>query len=417
MLPIVLNNFKAIGKCSTRLIQSRLVSFQNAYIVSAARTPIGSFKGSLASLKAPELGSKAIQAAVQRAGLSVNDVQEVYMGQVLQAGSGQAPARQAALKAGLPNTTPCTTVNKVCASGMKAIMLAAQNVMLGHQDVMVAGGMESMSNCPYYLPRGDIPYGGTKIVDSIVFDGLTDAYDAVHMGNCGEKTAKDQSISRQEQDEYAISSYKKSAAAIASGIVKDEIFPVIIPGKRGQPDVEISEDEEYKRIKFDKVSKISSVFQKDGTITAINASSINDGAAACVLMNEAGLAKFNVKPLARIVGFADAAVHPMDFAIAPVHAMTKVLEQTGISKDKIDMWEINEAFSVVVLANIKMLGLDPARVNVHGGSVSLGHPIGMSGARIVQHMAFTLSPGRYGIAGICNGGGGASALLIERLLN
>ncbi|UYV60515.1 ACAT1 [Cordylochernes scorpioides] len=390
-------------------------SAQEVYLVSAARTPIGSFRGCLSQLTAPQLGSMAIRAAVERAGIPYKAVQEVYMGQVLQASAGQAPARQAALGAGLELGTACTTVNKVCASGMKAIMLASQSAMLGHQDVLVAGGMESMSNTPFYLPRGDVPYGGSPLLDSIVADGLTDAYDKIHMGLCGENTAKNMNISREEQDEYAINSYKRSAAAIESGLIKDEVIPVTIPGKKGKLDIVVMEDEEYKRIKYEKVSTVSSVFQKNGTITAINASSINDGAAACVLMSGPAVERLKVKPLARIVGFADAAVKPIDFPIAPVPAIEKLLSMTGVSKDKVDMYEVNEAFSVVVLAVMKQLGLDPSRMNIHGGAVSLGHPIGMSGARIVLHLAHSLSPGRLGVAAICNGGGGASALMVEKL--
>lgn len=391
-------------------------SINEVVIVSAARTPIGSFRSSLAPLSAPNLGSIAIQGAIERAGIPKDAVQEVYMGQVLQGSTGQAPSRQAALGAGLSISTPCTTINKVCASGMKAIMLASQNLMLGHQEVMVAGGMESMSNTPYYLPRGDTPYGGISLLDSLVYDGLTDAYKKIHMGNCAENTAKKFNIKREEQDDFAINSYKKTAESVKSGLFEKEIVPVTIPGKKGKPDIIVKEDEEYKRVNFDKLRSIPTFFQREGgTITAANASTINDGAAACVLMTTKAAEKYKVKPLARIVGFADAAVEPIDFPIAPAYAMPKVLQQVGKRLEDISMWEINEAFSVVVLANIKHLNLDPSKVNINGGAVSLGHPIGMSGARIVNHMVLNLKPGEYGMAGICNGGGGASAILIQRI--
>ncbi len=366
------------------------------------------------------------------------------MGNVCQGGNGQAPARQALIFAGLPTTTECTTINKVCASGMKSIMLAAQNLKCGDQQIMVAGGMESMSNVPYYMSRGETPYGGVKLVDGIVFDGLTDVYNKIHMGvskicqrqfkyicvslkdvfidktcyfqNCAENTAKKHSISRAEQDEYGINSYKRSAKAVADGIFKSQIVPVTIPGKRGKPDTVFSEDEEYKKVDFSKFPKLSTVFQKEGgTVTAGNASTLNDGAAALVVATAEAAAKVGTKPLARIVGYQDAATDPIDFPIAPALAMPKLLEKCGVKKEDVAMWEINEAFSVVVLANIKLLGIDPSRVNVHGGAVSLGHPIGMSGARIVAHLCHTLKQGEYGVASICNGGGGASSIMIQKL--
>ncbi|XP_067418907.1 acetyl-CoA acetyltransferase, mitochondrial [Emydura macquarii macquarii] len=384
-------------------------------IASAARTPIGSFQGSLSSLPATELGSIAIRGAIERAGIPAEEVKEVYMGNVLQAGQGQAPARQALLGAGLPMSTPATTINKVCASGMKSVMMAAQNLMCGNQDVMVAGGMESMSNVPYTMSRGATPYGGVKLEDLIVKDGLTDVYNKIHMGNCAENTAKKLTISRKDQDTYAVNSYTRSKAAWESGELAKEVVPVTI-SQKGKPDIEVKEDEEYKRVDFSKVPKLKTVFQKeDGTVTAANASTLNDGAAALVLMTTEAAKRLNVTPLARIVAFADAAVNPIDFPIAPAYAIPKVLSDAGLKKEDIAMWEINEAFSVVVLANIKMLGIDPQKVNMHGGAVSLGHPIGMSGARIVAHMAHVLKQGQYGLAGICNGGGGASALLIQKL--
>ncbi|XP_023700549.1 acetyl-CoA acetyltransferase, mitochondrial [Paramormyrops kingsleyae] len=383
-------------------------------IVSAVRTPIGSYKGSLSTVQATKLGSVAIKGAIERAGIPVEEVKEVYMGNVLQAGEGQAPTRQALLGAGLPISTPATTINKVCASGMKSIMLAAQGLMCGHQDVMVAGGMESMSNVPYIMARETPPYGGVKMEDLIVKDGLTDVYNKVHMGNCAENTAKSSSISREDQDAFAISSYTRSKAAWESGLLAKEVVPVHIPQK-GKPDVVVKEDEEFRRVDFSKVPKLRAVFQKEnGTVTAANASTLNDGAAALVLMTAEAAQRLSVTPLARIVAFADAAVAPIDFPIAPAYAVPKVLKASGVKKEDIAMWEINEAFSVVVLANIKMLDLDPKKVNVNGGAVSLGHPIGMSGARIVGHMVHNLKGGQYGLAGICNGGGGASAVLIQR---
>ncbi|EEC00896.1 acetyl-CoA acetyltransferase, putative, partial [Ixodes scapularis] len=382
-------------------------------IASFARTPIGSFRSSLAAVPATRLGSVAIKGAIERAGISVDDVQEVFMGNVISAAGGQAPARQAALGAGVSQSTPCTTINKVCASGMKAIMLAAQSLMCGAQEVMVAGGMESMSNVPYYLARGETPYGGVQLTDGIVYDGLTDAYDRIHMvclffvSCCA-----------------PVSMYLHLVGGIntclfvsrQAGVFAKEIVPVTISGKRGKPDTVVSEDEEYKKANFEKFGSVPTVFLKDGgTITAANASTLNDGAAACVLMTRQAANRLGVKPIARIVGFADAAVEPVHFSIAPAYAMPKVLKQTGVKLEDISMFEINEAFSSVVLCNMKHLKLDQSKVNVHGGAVSLGHPIGMSGARIVGRMAVQLQPGQLGLAGICNGGGGASALLLEKL--
>ncbi|XP_021943856.1 acetyl-CoA acetyltransferase B, mitochondrial [Folsomia candida] len=385
-------------------------------ILSSVRTAIGSFRSKLAPLSATQLGSIAIKEAVSQSGLDAESVQEVYMGNVCQAGLGQAPARQAALFAGLSKSTPCTTVNKVCASGMKSVMLAAQNIKCGDQDVMVAGGMESMSNVPYYMKRGESPYGGVTLVDGIVFDGLTDVYNKFHMGNCGENTAKKLNISRQEQDQYGIESYKRAAKAIKDGVFKTQIIPVSIPQKKGKPDLVITEDEEYKRVDFDKFTKLATVFQREGgTVTAGNASSLNDGASAMVLASESAAKRSSVKPLARIVGYYDAATDPIDFPIAPVFAIRGLIKKYGIKKEDVAMWEINEAFSVVVLANIKMLDLDPSKINIHGGAVSLGHPIGMSGCRITGHLCHALKPGEYGVASICNGGGGASSILIQKM--
>ncbi|XP_069747387.1 acetyl-CoA acetyltransferase, mitochondrial [Narcine bancroftii] len=403
-----------LSKCKHRSYSSGN-KLNEVVIVSAARTPIGSFRGCLSSLTAAQLGSISIKAAIERAGIPPEEVKEVYMGNVIQAGEGQAPARQSALGAGLPVCTPATTVNKVCASGMKSIMLAAQSLMCGHQDVMVAGGMESMSNVPYVMGRETPAYGGVKLEDLIVKDGLTDVYNKIHMGNCAENTASKFNISREEQDLYAVGSYTRSKASWDSKLMAKEVVPVNVP-QRGKPDLVINEDEEYKRVDFTKVPKIKPVFQKEnGTITAANASTINDGAAALVLMTVEAAKKLNVTAMARIVAFGDAAVDPIDFPIAPALAVPKLLATSGIKKEDIAMWEINEAFSVVVLANIKMLDIDPQRVNINGGAVSLGHPIGMSGARIVGHMTYNLKPGEYGLAGICNGGGGASSILIQRL--
>lgn len=385
-------------------------------ILSGARTPMGSFLGALSSLPASKLGAVAIEAALVRGGVPKEAVNEVYFGNVCQAGLGQAPARQAAIFAGLPYSVDCTTVNKVCASGMKSIMLAAQNLMCGNQDIMIAGGMESMSNVPFYMKRGETSYGGVNLLDGIVNDGLTDVYNKIHMGNCAENTAKKLSISREQQDEYAINSYKRSADAYTSGAISDELVPVSVPQKRGKPNLVVTEDEEYKRVNFDKFPKLATVFQKDGgTVTAGNASTLNDGAAALLLATPSAAQKLNSKPMGRIIAFQDAATEPIDFPIAPAFAVPKLLEKAGVNKNDIALWEINEAFSVVVLANIKMLDIDPAKVNVHGGAVSLGHPIGMSGARIVVHLLHSLKPGQKGIASICNGGGGASSILIERL--
>lgn len=383
--------------------------------MSAARTPIGSFQSQLAPLSATQLGAVAIEAAIQRAGIAKEDVNEVYMGNVVSAGLGQAPARQAAIFAGLPKNVCCTTINKVCSSGMKSIMVGAQSLMLSQADVVVAGGMESMSNVPYYLKRGTTAYGGVNLIDGIVFDGLTDVYNKFHMGNCAENTAKKMGISRKDQDDFAIGSYKRSAEAWSNKVFDAEIVSVKIQQKR-KPEVIVSIDEEFKRVNFDKFGQLATVFQKEnGTVTAGNASTLNDGGAAVVLMTADVAERMKLKPLARIVGFQDAETDPIDFPIAPALAVPKLLQKTGIHKDDVAMWEINEAFSLVVVANMKKLDVDPAKVNIHGGAVSLGHPIGMSGARLVTHLAHTLKPGEFGCASICNGGGGASSILIEKL--
>ncbi|CAD5121873.1 DgyrCDS10336 [Dimorphilus gyrociliatus] len=383
-------------------------------IVSAARTPIGCFQSSLSSMTAPELGTVAIKGAIDRAGIQATDIEEVYMGQVIQARAKQAPTRQAALGAKCSDTTPCTTINKVCASGMKAIMMAAQSLMLGHRKVMIAGGMESMSNVPYYMARGATPYGGITVNDGIVFDGLTDAYDNCHMGVCAENTVTQMGITREEQDEYAIRSYKKSQASMENGIFAKEIVPVTIKTRKGETIVE--KDEEPLRVNFDKISQLKAVFKREnGTVTAGNASTLNDGACALVLMTAEEAAKRNLKPIAKILSFTDAATKPIDFPIAPAFAVPPALEMANLKVEDIASFEVNEAFAAVVIANAKMMNLDMSKVNIHGGAVSIGHPIGMSGARITASLAQQLSPGQKGVAGICNGGGGASAIVIEKL--
>ncbi|KAF5400519.1 Fatty alcohol acetyltransferase [Paragonimus heterotremus] len=393
---------------------------QDVVILGVARTPLGSFQKSLASFSAPKLGSIAINAAVERSKVDPSVVQECFMGLVASGFTGQAPARQAALMGGLSLSTPCTAVNKVCASGMKAIMLASQSIALGHQDVICAGGMESMSNIPFYLPRRMPTYGGATLYDGLVHDGLTDAKLQIHMGLCGEKTASDLKISRSEQDDYARMSYERSQAAAAQGVFASEIVPVRIPNKKSPNGFdEVHEDEEYKKVDFTRFPKLKPAFlsaEEGGTITAANASSLNDGAAAAILSSAAFAAKDrSLKPLARIIAFADAAVKTVDFPVAPELAVDKLLRLTGVKKENIVLWEINEAFSVVALANIKLLGLDINKVNVHGGAVSCGHPLGMSGARITIHLALQLKRGQKGIAAICNGGGGASAIMLEGL--
>ncbi|MCG3164818.1 MAG: Acetyl-CoA acetyltransferase [Bacteroidia bacterium] len=391
---------------------------QEVYIVSAVRTPMGSFNGALSSVSATRLGAAAIKAAVEKAGIKPGEVQEVFMGNVLQAALGQAPARQAALFAGLPNTVPCTTVNKVCASGMKSIMLAAQSIALGDNDVVVAGGMENMSSVPYYLPNARNGYrlGDGKLVDGLVFDGLTDVYNQYHMGVAAELCAKECGFTREQQDAFAIESYKRSAAAWQAGKFNDEIAPVEIKDRKGNV-VLVKEDEEYKNVNLEKIPTLKPVFQKDGTVTAANASTLNDGASALVLMSKAKAEKLGIKPLAKIVSYADAAHAPEWFTTAPSKALPKALAKAGLKTTDIDFFELNEAFSVVALANNKEMNLDAAKVNVNGGAVSLGHPLGSSGARIIVTLLHVLKQnnGKLGAAGICNGGGGASALVIENL--
>jgi acetyl-CoA C-acetyltransferase len=391
---------------------------KEVYIVSAVRTPMGSFGGSLSGVPAPRLGATVIKAALEKAGVDPKEVNEVFMGNVLQANVGQAPARQAAIFAGLGQNVPCTTINKVCASGMKAIMFGAQSIMTGDNDVVVAGGMENMSLVPYYLDNARNGYrlGNGAVTDGLVKDGLTDVYNNYHMGNAAELCAKECNISREDQDKFAIESYKRSAAAWEAGKFNDEVVPVEIPQKKGEP-LLFKEDEEYRNVKFDKIPELRPVFQKEGTVTAANASTINDGAAAVVLMSKEKAEQLGVKPLAVIRGYADAAQAPEWFTTAPAKALPIAVKKAGLKMEDINYFELNEAFSVVALANNKELSLDAAKVNVNGGAVSLGHPLGCSGARIIVTLVNVLKQNnaRYGAAGICNGGGGASAMVIERI--
>jgi acetyl-CoA C-acetyltransferase len=389
---------------------------KNVVIVGAQRTPIGSFGGSLAGFSAPELGAAAISGLLKKSGCSPKEVQEVIMGCVLTAGVGQAPARQAAMKAGLDKNTPCTTVNKVCASGMKAVMMAANQIQLGEADVIVAGGMESMSNVPYYLPkqRFGAKLGHAQTEDGIIKDGLWDVYKDYHMGNAAELCAREMDISREAQDDFAATSYKRAQKAADEGWFDEEIIPINVKGRKGEV-TKVTEDEEIRRVKFDKLPGLRPVFDKQGSVTAANASSINDGAAALLLMSEEKAQALGLTPLARITGQASAAKEPEWFTTAPADAIPKALQRARVEKDEIDLFEINEAFSVVSVANNKLLGLDPEKVDIHGGAVSMGHPIGCSGARILVTLIHALrrTGGKKGCAGICNGGGGASALTLE----
>lgn len=390
---------------------------QEVYILAAVRTPIGSFSGSLSSLSASQLGGIAIKGAVERAGIQPDLVEEVYFGNVLSANMGQAPATQAAKFAGLRDI-PATTVNKVCASGTKAIMLAAQSIALGQRDIVVAGGMESMSNVPYYLDKARSGYrlGHGQLTDGLVKDGLWDVYNDYHMGSAAELCAVEHGISREDQDAFAISSYKRSQAAQQDGRFNDEIVPVKVVGRRGDVTV-VDQDEEVNAVNFDKISGLRPVFKKEGTVTAANASTLNDGAAALILISKAKAEELGLTPIARILGYGDAQQAPEWFTTAPAQAIPAALAHAGVTADQVDYYEINEAFSVVSLANNKLLGLNENQVNVNGGAVSLGHPLGASGARIVVTLLSVLNQnnGRIGVAGICNGGGGASALVVERI--
>lgn len=386
-------------------------------IVSVARTPIGSFLGSLSTIPATKLGAIAIKGALNKINLSPELIDEVFMGNVVSAGLGQAPARQAAIFAGIPNTVPCTTVNKVCASGMKAIMFAAQAIKSGDAEIIVAGGMESMSNIPHYIAgRKATKLGNITATDGLLVDGLTNVYDQKHMGTCGDLCANEYNFTREDQDNFAIESYNRSAKAWANGNFSNEIVPVEIPQRRGEPII-FSEDEEYKNVKMDKIPTLRPVFTKEGTVTAANASTLNDGAAALIIMSADKAKELKLKPIAKIIGYADAAHEPEWFTTAPAKALPKALSKAGISQNDVDYFEFNEAFSVVGLANMKILGLNTNNVNVNGGAVSLGHPLGMSGARIVIALTSILKQNnaKIGAAAICNGGGGASALIIERL--
>lgn len=388
---------------------------KNIVIVAAKRTPMGSFGGSLSSVPATKLGAAAIKGALESIDLNPNLIEEVFMGNVLQANLGQAPARQAAIYAGISENTPCTTVNKVCASGMKSVMLAAQSIMTGNADVVVAGGMENMSMVPhYYNARKGKKLGDISLVDGLVKDGLTDVYNKVHMGNCADQCADKYKISREEQDEFAIESYNRAANASSIGLFKDEIVKVNIPQRKGD-DIIVDKDEEFKNVKLEKIPNLKPVFSKDGTVTAANASTLNDGASALVLMSEEKAKELNLKPIAKIISYADASQEPKWFTTSPTKAINKALGRANMTVNDVDFWELNEAFSVVGIVNTQLLKLDPEKVDVNGGAVALGHPLGSSGSRIIVTLINVLkqNKGKIGGAGICNGGGGASSIIIE----
>lgn len=394
------------------------MSKKEVYIVAAVRTPIGSFGGALKDFSATQLGAIAIKGALNKINLPADVVEEVYMGSVIQANLGQAPARQAAKFAGLPNHVNCTTVNKVCASGMKAVSMAAQSILLGDADVVVAGGMESMSNVPFYVPnlRWGNKYGNSQLIDGLAKDGLTDVYDGQAMGMAAELCAKECGISREEQDAFAIESYKRSQAAIESGKFDAEIVPVEIPNKKGDPII-FSKDEEPYNVKFDKIAGLRPAFTKEGTVTAANASTMNDGAAALILMSKEKATELGLEPIAKVIGYADAEQAPEWFTTTPALAVPKAVAKAGLTMDQIEYLELNEAFSVVGIENTRRLKFDPSKVNAHGGAVSIGHPLGASGARILVTLINVLKQNNatYGAAGICNGGGGASALVVENV--
>jgi acetyl-CoA C-acetyltransferase len=391
---------------------------KEVYIIAAVRTPIGSFGGGLSGLTATKLGGKAFKAALEKAGVEGKHVQELFVGNVISAGLGQAPATQVAANAGLGFEIPCTLVNKVCASGMKAVMFGAQSIMLGHNDVVLAGGMESMSNIPYYLmkARTGYKYGHGELLDGLQYDGLTDIYNHCAMGVCADNTAKEMNISRKDQDDYAILSYNRSAESWKGGRFKDEVIPVETTDRKGNTSL-FTEDEEYKNVNFEKMPTLKPAFGKDGTVTAANASTLNDGASALLLMSKEKAKELGMKPIAKILGFADAAQDPMWFTTTPSIAIPKAMKQAGVDKKDVKFYEINEAFSAVALANNIKLGLDTENVNVNGGAVALGHPLGSSGSRIVTTLINVLHQNNasIGVAGICNGGGGASAMVIEKL--
>jgi len=390
---------------------------KTVYILSAARTPIGSFMGAFSSVSATQLGAVAIQGAMQKANLDPSLVDEVFMGNVLQAGVGQAPARQAALGAGLGKNVPCTTVNKVCASGMKSIMLGAQSILAGDNHIVVVGGMENMSQTPHYLDgRNGTKFGNIGMLDGITKDGLLDVYSKVPMGNCAELCATKYEITRADQDAFAVASYQRAAAAWQEGRFAEEVVGVSVPQRKGDP-ILVQEDEEYKNVFLDKIPSLRPAFEKEGTITAANASTLNDGASALILVSEEAVQKYGLQPIAKIVSYADAAQEPEWFTTAPSLAIPKALEKAGLTTSDIDYWELNQAFAVVGLANMKILGLDPAKVDVNGGAVALGHPLGNSGSRIIVTLLNVLKQkgAKRGGAGICNGGGGASAMVVELL--
>ena len=388
---------------------------KNVVIVAAKRTPMGSFGGSLSSVPATKLGAAAIKGALESIDLNPNLIEEVFMGNVIQANLGQAPAKQAAIYAGISENTPCTTVNKVCASGMKSVMLAAQSIMTGNADVVVAGGMENMSMVPhYYNARKGKKLGDISLVDGLVKDGLTDVYNKVHMGNCADQCADKYKISREEQDEFAIESYNRAANASKNSLFKEEIVKVNIPQRKGE-DVIVDKDEEYKNVKLEKIPNLKPVFSKDGSVTAANASTLNDGASALILMSEEKAKELNLKPIAKIISYADASQEPKWFTTSPTKAINKALGRANMAVNDIDFWELNEAFSVVGIVNTQLLKLDSKKVDVNGGAVALGHPLGSSGSRIIVTLINVLkqNKGKIGGAGICNGGGGASSIIIE----
>ena len=390
---------------------------KNVVIVAAKRTPMGSFGGSLSSVPATKLGAAAIKGALESIDLNPNLIEEVFMGNVLQANLGQAPARQAAIYAGISENTPCTTVNKVCASGMKSVMLAAQSIMTENADVVVAGGMENMSMVPhYYNARNGKKLGDISLVDGLVKDGLTDVYNKVHMGNCADQCAEKYKISREEQDEFAIESYNKAKYASNNGLFKQEIVKVNIPQRKGD-DIIVDQDEEYKNVKLEKIPNLKPVFSKDGSVTAANASTLNDGASALILMSEEKAKELNLKPIAKIISYSDASQEPKWFTTSPTKAINKALGRANMTINDIDFWELNEAFSVVGIVNTQLLKLDPKKVDVNGGAVALGHPLGSSGSRIIVTLINVLkqNKGKIGGAGICNGGGGASSIIIESI--
>lgn len=390
---------------------------KEVYIVSAVRTPIGSFGGILSSVSATDLGATAIKGAINKAGITADKIEEIFMGNVLQANLGQAPARQAAITAGISNDVPCTTVNKVCASGMKSLSLAAQSILCGDNDVVIAGGMENMSMVPHYInSRKATKLGDIKVIDGLIKDGLTDVYNHVHMGVCADKCATEYNITREDQDNFAIESYRRSAAAWDAGNFKDEIVPVEVPQRRGDAII-VDTDEEFTNVKLEKIPQLRAVFSKDGTVTAANASTLNDGASALVLMSKEKVDELGVTPIAKLVGYGDAAHEPEWFTTAPSKAVPVALKKANLEISDIDYWELNQAFSVVGLVNIQKLGLDGSKVDVNGGAVSLGHPLGNSGSRIIVTLINVLKQngGKYGAAGICNGGGGASAMVIENI--